>query len=570
MDLKKIYLRRISELENAIGNFDSIYINDSSSIFNGSGVSFDMLPETMLPSGNATISILLYCCKDSKYYHDDSILHYVTEACAAIERRIYDDGTVNLLASNFHTPEQFGLRYIGTMAMTWNAHRSFSAEEEKAFSAFKHLIRRFSDGCINGGFHTPNHRWIETAGLLLAYNVLGEGNEDLLEKAEKYMAEGIDCDEYGEFSERSAGMYNAHCDMAFLSIYRATKKKEYLDAVCRNLRLMQYYLNDDFTMFTQNSRRKDKGEVGAMPLFSKAMTYNSDIYAEHYLETACITGDPFFAKMAEEIYEHARRNGRWGGFSLRIFLDFPEIIEKPFDTSSVSLASEYESYLPASNIVRYKKDGLSISFLAQNPSFLQIDYHDIKLRVRMCASFFAVAQFVPETLEKTDYGYRMKMHAHADYKLPLEHPDESCKKYWTIDYGARKSIQEKDLYLTAELTIKDGEIRLHTAAEDCPDVPFKIELNVNPGLNLMAGDTVLRTTSGGNAFFRSGEVSLFSPYGYHMNISGLFCKHLYAANMRGSEFPLDGAFTIYGTDFTPCDHTLDISFGKNTSCAHIC
>lgn len=570
MDLRKIYFDRIKALEAIVPSRGDIYTKDSDSRFDGLSLSFDMLPDTGPEMSTIHIIAMLYSCEDSRYYHDDSILYIINDACDALERKINADGTTNLLVSNFHTAEQFGLEGLSHIASVWNKYRSHSEAEEVSFSKLKHVLRRLGDGCLCGGFHTPNHRWIETSGLLLAYSVLGEGNEDLLEKAERYMAEGIDCDEYGEFSERSAGMYNAHCDKAFLDIYRASGRKEFLDAACRNLRLMQYYLNDDFTMFTQNSRRKDKGEVGAMPMFSEAMTYHSEVYCEHYLDAACLTGDPFFAKMSEEIYEHARASGRWGGYTLRIFLDYPELKDNPFDTSSVKLARNYESYLPDSNIVRYKKDGLSVSFLAQNSSFLQMDYHDIKLRVKMCSSFFAVAQFIPDKLEKTDTGYRMKMHAHAEYKLPLEHPDESCKHYWTIDYNARKSIQNQDLYYTADLTINDDGVSLHVSAQGCEDVPFKLELITSPNLNLITDDTVIRTGKGGNAFVRKGDIDFFSPFGYHMTVKGAFSKHLYALNMRGSESQTSDAFTVYCTDFTPCDHTIDISFGKNLSAPHIC
>ncbi|MBQ0126197.1 MAG: hypothetical protein KBS59_07755, partial [Clostridiales bacterium] len=425
-------------------------VDDPSSSFYGKCVTFEMLGEVN-DLALAARAARFYSCPESKYYHSDAALDIIVNYGKAGMEKFHEDSTCDFMVSNFRTADQFGLENAADGALFMRDALCGKDGEKEAYGIMREIVRRFAEGCVNGGFHTPNHRWVESAGLLMAYDLLRgeEGAERYLEKAKKYLAEGVDCDEYGEWSERSAGMYNRHCDDAFLMIYEETKNPEYLDAVCRNLELMTHYFNDDFSIFSQNSRRKDKGEVGNATFFGKAQTYYAGIYVSSYLKAAYYSGNAKFYAMAKKIYNAEKARGRWNGLVLSPFLRNPELKNFELDISDVKFENTFELYQPKSNIVRKKTDMATYSFLAQNPTFLQISAPGINVGVRMCASFFAVAQFIPDKLEKTDDGYMMQMTAHGEYKLPLENPDESCRDYWSIDYNARGTVQPVDLTLCA-------------------------------------------------------------------------------------------------------------------------
>ena len=60
---------------------------------------------------------------------------------------------------------------------------------------------------MEGGFHTPNHRWAIAGMLKLCGRLF---NDDVMyASADRYLAEGIDCNEDGEYAEKSAGNYNS-------------------------------------------------------------------------------------------------------------------------------------------------------------------------------------------------------------------------------------------------------------------------------------------------------------------------------------------------------------------------
>lgn len=571
MIFNDIYLEVLKMADSRLDVAGVSFINDEKSRFNGQMIGHDMLPE-LVEQSNAGLAAMLYSLPESKYYHSEKMLSFIKKCCESGLKKLNDDFTANVLTTNFHTPEQFGLNILASGAIAMRSALVGSDEETGAYNALLGFVEAMGYGALNSGFHTPNHRWIESAALLLANDALGgKGNGPaLVEKANKYLAEGIDCDEYGEWSERSAGMYNAHCDEAFLRMYYETNNKEFLDAVCRNLELMQYYIKDDFSMFTQNSRRTDKGEVGNRPMFMKAQTYYADIYLELYMVAGYLTNNAKFAAIAKQIYASIKRRGGCAyHVNLECFTRYPELRYWDPDTSDLGLPTSYDMYWPKSNIVRRKDETATYSIVAGNPSFLQIESQGISLYARICSSFFAVAQFVPRILERTDDGYRMVMKSHGEYKLPLDDPDESCKDYWSIERSRRKVIQPLDFYCIVDVKFIDNGIEMTVETTGCDMVPLKLEFAVNPGLICEIGNAIMITKPGMSTFVREGSAKFKANSGNELTIDGLFCGHLYAEGMRGSMAPIEDAFTVFATDFSPTKKTVRITFDKIKSAKYL-
>ena len=569
MNFERLYLEGVRNLERWYEAVPARWIvRDEKSEYYGQYSSFQMIPDNN-EIGMVKTAVCNYCCKDSKYYKDRSLLDFIENYSRIAISKLNEDGTNTMFQSNFRTGEQFGLERLSRPLLAFNKYLDKNDEAEvRAHKAVCELVERLALGCLNGGFHTPNHRWVETAGLLTARRALIDAGftaytDKMLEKANKYLAEGVDCDETGEWSERSAGMYNEHCDRVMLHIYEMTGNEEYYDAAYRNLMLMRYYINDDMSMFTQNSHRKDKGEVGSMPMFYKATTYYSDIYVLNYARAAYLKKDAYLASLACEIFDSETFSRHHILWEIESFLLYPEMITWEFDKVDGTIPTEYEIFQPKSNIVRKKTKYATYSLIADNPSFMHIDAGGIHIKMRLCSSFFAVAQFIPQKLEKTDRGYKLEMIAHGEYKLPLDDPDGvSTKDYWTIDYKARKAIQQIDLDMKVETVFTDGGADFYVSVTGCDKVPTKLEFAVNPGLLCEVGDAVMFTKAGGSLFSRGNALRLESAAGGVCEIDGLFCTHLYAEDMRGSLDPIEGAFTVYATDFAPFEKKISLKISK--------
>lgn len=569
MNFEKIYRDGVENLDSWDETVPERFIvKDENSEYFGQYASLQMLPENNEMSIVKT-AICCYCCKDSRHYKDRKLLDMIEKYSRISISKLNDDGTNTMFQSNFRTGEQFGTEHLSRALLVFNKYLDKNdADEVRAHKAACELVERLAVGCLNGGFHTPNHRWVETAGLLTARRALIDSGfttytDKMLEKSNKYLAEGVDCDEVGEWSERSAGMYNEHCDRVFLNIYEMTGNEEYFDAVYRNLMLMRYYIDEDFAMFTQNSHRKDKGEVGSMPLFFKAKTYYAEIYLQDYIRAAYIKKDALLATVAREIFDRASFDRHRVLWEIESFLLCPEMITWEFDKVEGAIPSEFELYQPKSNIVRKKTNEAIYSLIAKNPSFMHIESRGIHIKMRLCSSFFAVAQFIPQKLEKTERGYKLEMIAHGEYKLPLDNPDGvTTKNYWTIDYKARKAIQQIDLDMSVETVFTDDGADFYVSVTGCDQVPTKLEFAINPGLLCEVGDAAMMTKSGGSIFSRGTTLRLESAGGSVCEIDGLFCTHLYAEDMRGSLDPIEGAFTVYATDFAPFEKKISMKFSK--------
>ena len=568
MNFERLYLEGVHNLERWYETVPARWIvRDENSQYNGQFANFQMLPDNS-EIGIVKTAVCCYCCKDNKYYKDKSLLPFIEKYAKIAISKLNEDGTNTMFQSNFRTGEQFGLERMSRPLLVFNKYLTDDEEERRAHKAVCELVERLAVGCLNGGFHTPNHRWVETAGLLTARRALMEAGfttytDKMLEKANRYLAEGIDCDEVGEWSERSAGMYNEHCDRVMLHIYEMTGNEEYYDAAYRNLMLMRYYINGDMSMFTQNSHRKDKGEVGSTPMFYKATTYFSDIYVLNYVRAAYLKKDVFLASLACDIFDSGTFGARHVLWEIESFLLYPDMATWEFEKVDGTIPSEYEIYQPKSNIVRKKTKNATFSLIADNPSFMHIDAGGIHMKMRMCSSFFAVAQFIPQKLEKTDRGYLLQMTAHGEYKLPLDDPDGvTTKNYWTIDYKSRKAIQQIDLEMKIETVFTDEGADFYVSVTGCDKVPTKIEFAVNPGLLCEVGDAALITKAGGDIFSRGTPLRLESAGGGVCEIDGLFCTHLYAEDMRGSLDAIEGAFTVYATDYAPLEKKISLKFSK--------
>ncbi len=500
----------------------------------------------------------VYVCPESVYYHNDELMDMLKILCVGTESVVHEDGTDDLTISNFHQPEYFHIPLLCQAYRYLEAIPSPSEKEKEATEKLYHLIERLSQGLLASGFHTPNHRWVHTSALYYAYNTLKVKDERFLALAKKYLAEKIDIDEYGEFSERSAGMYSAVSDRALCGIAVEAKKPELFDLVKRNLLLVYRYLESESAIFTQNSRRKDKGEVSSDILF------DFDRYTDICLTAYANTKDLTFLQILFSALEK-RKEPRLVYSSLPAFLNYPELKNVQVDFSALPpLETEFHAYYPDSYIVRVKEENAIYSILAKNPNFLHVTVGNIRICARMCSSFFAKAQFLPDVIEKIgEKKYRMVYHTAADYKLPFDVPPEGSEKYWTMDYKSRTSICRCEYGYTVDFEFTEKGIRMHIETDGMPNVPFKLEFTVTPDVYVRAGNAMTMATAGSFLCARDGDISLYNYEGDRITIKGAFSEHFYHRDMRGSISAPSNKFMLYFTEFSPIDKAVEIICEKN-------
>ncbi|MBQ3140930.1 MAG: hypothetical protein IJC25_03090 [Clostridia bacterium] len=560
--MKQYYLEMVRVAERYYESVRRRTITDSEHPFFGGYPDPYDICEVNTCDGIIDVLVCAYCAPESRYHHDPEVLEHLDNACGFTLSNTNDDSTMNLLITDFHTAATFDLLGLVRSYRILEKYGCKSEAELQSSAMLFAVIERHARGLLATGFRTPNHRWMEAASLFMTYNLLGW--PELNAKARKYVAEGIDIDEYGEFTERSPGMYNAVNDNALLTMAEDGNLPELYPLVKKNMDLLFDYIEGDGTIFTQNSRRKDKGEGSAASKW-----YPCSPYCFLYLWAGVVLKEKRYLKFAHTMLEENRAMGSpMPNNILWVFLLHPELMEMDFqkEIEGVTLPTTYRAFYPLSNIYRRRQEYFSYSIIANNPNFLFVKCGDLMVYVRMCASFFAKAQFVPDCVEKTDDGYRLRIHATDDYKLPLETPPETSD-YLKMDHSKRKHVQLCELTMTVDFTETENGVKMHVYTDsNCEPIPFKMEFVVLPNCRVETDHFATDAHAGEYVVIKNEAVRLerFGS-GHTIVIKGLKAKHRYHTNMRGSVPQVKTAYTIYSTEYCPVDSEFEIVCGRNTS-----
>lgn len=484
-----------------------------------------------------------YYCKDSKFYRDKNLLYimdclidYLYSAQRedyTVDTKISDYKTGPVLLSNFLVR---GYRIMKKYAKT---------EEEIALrDRLKAYLVPVAKGVCNGGTITPNHRWMYSSSALMLYN---EVKMDCLKEiSEAYLNEGVDIDEAGEYTERSP-MYNRECNNAFIIIAEETKNDYYLESVRKNLELMLYYIEPDFTMFTQNSNRKDKqeGDVSA--------TFYPDGYYHSYLHMSYLDKNPLFAGMADEIFNSIKERTGRGPSVLWMYLLNPKL--KEYEPKTVTRPASFNIF--HKDIVRRKNEDFSVTLLTRSPNFLFVQKGNLRCFVRVCASFFAVAQLIPQKIEKTgDDTYRFTMTAEGKYHGPL--PEKPNTVVWKeMDHSKRPVINRVQLTYHVTIALKDTGVCMDIKSEGMDQVPYKVEFCFTAPCTVKNKDKRYDCRPGEHMTFNEGDIDIEKD-GNILTITNTHNSHIYHDIMRGSVPKSASSFTIYYTGFTHINEHIEI------------
>jgi hypothetical protein len=139
-----------------------------------------------------------------------------------------------------------------------------------------------------GGIHTANHRWVVCSALARLHSFFP--NPEYVERIDEWLAEGIDMDLDGQYTERSVSIYSPICNNMFITLSRFLNRPELLNTVRKNLEMSLYYIQPDGEVVTDASGRQDSAHLGYV-----------NRYYYSYLYFAILDGNPEFAAVCKLI-----------------------------------------------------------------------------------------------------------------------------------------------------------------------------------------------------------------------------------------------------------------------------
>lgn len=340
---------------------------------------------------------------------------------------------------------------------------------------------------LTGGVHTPNHRWELCAALARLHRSFPDHR--LLDRVAEWLAEGVDIDAEGLYSERSAN-YAAHVsNPSLLLLADVLGRADLLDAVERNLATTLDLIRPDGTVETVHSRRQDQNHPFPLAPF-----------LPHYRLLAVRTGRGDFGGAA--------RLAAAGG------IDDPDLLAQTLLTPDLcrvlpapaaqtltrdryittarlaarASATAHTVVYGGSDVPEHRRIR---SGLACNPTFLRLFAGDAVLdAVRLSRGFFDLGPFRAADMQRlTDSRYRLTETLSAAYYQPLppgrRRDDGAYRMADEGRFSAAMAFPDRprdEVSHTTRVEVdlrEDGaDLRIDISG---PRVPWALELSFRPG-----------------------------------------------------------------------------------------
>lgn len=387
------------------------------------------------------------------------------------------------------------------------------------------IVSRATPALVAGGVHTPNHRWELAAALARVHRI--RPDDAVLARVNSWLAEGIDIDDDGLYSERSANYAAYVSNPSLMALGDILGRGDLHDVVERALASMIGTIHPDGSVETVHSRRQDQQE-SAFPLAPFLVPYRR-------LAVERLRADFAWAAMLAE-----RAGIREPQTVLAEALLVPSLAQEmpdPVAPAAASRASWRRSRLviddgPRRRLVTFAgsdhaRMGRVRSGLANNPTFLRMFAGDVVLEsARLSRDFFGLGPFRASTLDEHGDEIHLAERLEGRYYQPLDAAGRSAEgAYRLVDEGRFAAEMAFDERVVDTVTLLTRISVVPTAegvdleiVHDGPALPWALELAFRAGGRFdggdgMSADTVrlagndVRYVSGRDAVVVSADVA---------------------------------------------------------------
>lgn len=479
-----------------------------------------------------------FCSSDSSYYRREDLVARMERAAECLLRQQHSDGTIDLVTTNFHSPPDTAF----VLEPVCVASAVLAKLDDSRLTRLKSLLEEFEvaggGALVVGGIHTPNHRWVVCSALARVHSLYP--NPAYVERIDTWLAEGIDIDSDGQYTERSSSIYSPTCDRVLMNVARLLNRPELLEPVRRNLEMTLYFLHSSGEVATEASRRQDRN-VRATPL--------SYYLPARYL--ALRDRNPRFAAMTNLIEGFGPQS--LSG-NLIYFQEDPSLAE-PLPVPE-ALPDDFYRFFAASDLIRIRRGRISATVLSDDSRFLSVHKGEAVLEaVRFASAFFGKGQFRGDKLQIAGETASMSQELTGPYYQPLQ-PDQRRKdgNWGDGDRSLRLQSEVQEMLSVVNIREANGVFTVEISVDRCDGVPFALELGFRPGGDLRGVTPVPGVEQAfflkeGTGEYRVGADTIrFGPGHY---------AHSWT-DLRGADPKLPG-LSVYLTGLTPLTLSLTIS-----------
>lgn len=506
---------------------------------NGGWVDQYGIPTVGRSASAFSILTAAYLCPDSHFHHDTNLLARLERAADYLLHAQHPDGTIDLYITNFASPPDTGfvVQGLGPVAEVLRAHNDASARgvQEK----LETFLRRAGEALINGGIHTPNHRWDVSAALARCYHLFQDPR--YVARIDQWLAEGLDLDSEGQFTEHSTGGYDEVSDSAFITMARMLGRPELFGPPRRNLETLLYFLHPNDEIATDISHRQDR--------FQPISIFR---YYHCYRYMAWHDRNGRFASVAN--YIERNHIDEMGGY-LTEFMETPAL-RQPLPPRE-PIPADYEQYYPHSSFVHIRRNERSATILGDDYRFFSFRNGGAVVEaVRMASAYFGKGQLLGP-LRKQESGYRIDQHLDGFYFQPLPPEDRRPDGNWSLmprSLRAHSNFSHSDVSVEIRETPDGCELAFEVSGME--EVPLAVEITLRPGGKL-TGEALIPAPDVPNAYILGEGYATYELAGKRVRIGPGFRQHTWT-EMHRAQPRLDG-LSVYMTGFSPLKQTIKFS-----------
>ncbi|MHA6513077.1 hypothetical protein [Tessaracoccus sp. Z1128] len=428
---------------------------------------------------------------------DDAATGVALSALDSLARQ-QDEGTgLFVVGDNVLSPPDtsFSINGLTRLALVLRAVDASGEPWDEVSRRLGRIVASVAEALRSGGVHTPNHRWEIASALARSGAVLGD--PALTARAEQWLAEGIDIQEDGLYSERSPN-YAAYVSNPSLTVLASLlNRPDLLDVVHRNLHAQALLTADGGSVLTLQSRRQDQGRAFSVAPFEFG-----------YLTTAGAFCCGLCASMAQRCAVSGGGDpveiaaGLLDGSLVQATTPPPQIVRPEgwhtFTASELALYVGKDEEL----VVRAASDvaavGRVCSGVNHEPTFASYRRGGLHIAgMRLSRAFFGLSPFRADTLERHGDRVTLNETVSAGYYQPLGVADHRGDGSYELEFDGRfaasMSFSRRDVdavQLATTVTVEripDG-LRVAVACVG-PAVPLSLELALGPGSEALTGAT---------------------------------------------------------------------------------
>ena len=481
-------------------------------------------------SGLAHVFLAAFACPGSKFHLGRLMVQRANAAAEFLRKHQHDDGTIDLLTTNFHSTPDLGFVMHNVTAAVELARMAGAREAEAALAPF---LRKGREALLLGGIHTPNHRWVVCQALAELHHL--DPDPRCLRRIGQWLAEGIDIDEDGQYAERSTGIYNPVTNRALLVTALRAGKPELLDPVRRNLDSMLWLLHPDGEVVTEISIRQDQYTRATMERYWFPLRY-----------LAIADGNGQWASLVQQTEDR--------GASASDYLRFPEL-RRPLPAAQ-PLPDNYHRLMRSLRAARIRRGAWDATVLMNgNSRFLALRHGQCAIEgVRFAAAFFGKGQFRPAQWAPVPGGYRMTQSLEGPYYQPLDPPEKVTAENFAALRARRRQSEVQRMDYEAAVTETGRGIAVRIRASGTANVPLAIEIVLREDAGLRG---VEPAPAGEKSFLLKNGFAEARAGGRGFRFGPGLGRHAYT-QVRGAE-PKPPGQSVYLCGFTPLDHAIEFT-----------